>query len=505
MLPLAVTSVGVALLSGAVLAVGCTRNSADASHRPRGDLVTRAGLAPPPTARDQKTATDPSIAQALSAAFRSAADRALHAVVQVTIERSASPQDMAQVPDDLRRFFGWQGQSQGPMPPEVGTGSGVIFDNQGHILTNNHVVANADRVRVRLVDGHEYSAKVVGADPSTDVAVIQIEPGKGGAPLDPITFGDSDSLRAGDWVIALGNPLGLDFTVTAGIVSARGRQLGGDASALQSFIQTDAAINPGNSGGPLVDVSGRMVGMNTAIVGGERFIGYGFAVPVNLARRMMSDILEYGFVRRPRLGISVSNVTAVDAEAYGLDRIAGAEVNRVEEGSPASKAGLQIGDVVVALEGKPIIDANDLTTALAERKPGDKVRLTVIRNRQRREITAELAEFAHQPESRPSAPAGNTPAERLGFEAQAVTPDIARQLGLRAARGVVVTGVVPYGSAASAGIRPGQVLLSINGQAIKSVDDVDAIARRLKPGQVASIRLRDPELGETIVNYRLER
>jgi serine protease Do len=447
---------------------------------------------------------DPQIARALSNTFRAAADRALHAVVQVTVEESASraSQQQQQVPDDLRRFFGFGDAQPGPAPPQTGTGSGVLFDAEGRIITNNHVVANADKLRVRLLDGHEYTAQVVGADPSTDIAVIKIA-ATNGEKFPTVTLGNSDSVRVGDWVLALGSPLGLDFTVTAGIISARGRQLSGEAGALESFIQTDAAINPGNSGGPLVDLYGQMVGVNTAIAGGQRFVGYGFAVPVNLARRVVRDLLAYGYVRRPRLGISVGNVTAVAAEAYHLDRIAGAEVKAVEEGSPAARAGIAVGDVVVALDGRPIETATDLTTELAQRKPGERVRLTLIRNGQRRDVTVELAEFAR---TRTTADRGTpraTPAARLGFDVAPLTAQIAQELGMRERSGVVVTSVAPYSAAAAAGLRRGQLVLRINDQEVRTPQDVARIAAQLRSGQVASVRVRDPQIGETIVNYRI--
>jgi serine protease Do len=427
-------------------------------------------------------------------------------VVQVTVERNAtlaSRRQPQQVPEEFRRFFDFGGADPSqPLPPEVGTGSGVIIDNDGRVITNNHVVADAERLRVRLVDGREYTATVVGTDPNTDIAVIKLTTATPER-FATISLGNSDSLRVGDWVLALGSPLGLDFTVTAGIVSARGRQLSERAGALEAFIQTDAAINPGNSGGPLVDLYGRMVGVNTAIAGGPRFIGYGFAVPVNMAQRVVRDILEFGYVRRPRLGISVSNVTAVDAEAYKLDRILGAEVNSVEEGSPAARAGLQVGDVVVALDGRPIENATELTSQLAQRKPGDRVRLTVVRNGQRRDITAELAEFERSRDRTTARPAPDSPAARLGFDVATLTPQLAQRLGIEANRGVAITTVVPYSTAAMAGFRAGQIILSINGQEVKTPSDVERIASRLAAGGVASVRVRDPEIGETIINYRL--
>lgn len=479
-------------LAAAIVTAGCASSNAAPNHQrdvPRG----RTG--------GDVADVDPAIARGLSAAFRAAADRALHAVVHVTTERGASRPEMAQLPmpEEFRRFFGFNGQQ--PLPPQIGTGSGVIYDDEGRILTNHHVVANAERVHVRLLDGREFAAEVVGSDPSTDVAVIRIE--ATGDPLTPVVLADSDSLRVGDWVLALGSPLGLDFTVTAGIVSARERQLGGQASALQSFIQTDAAVNPGNSGGPLVDLEGRMVGITTAIAGAERFIGYGFAVPSNLARRMASDLVELGFVRRPRIGIRVSDVTAVDAEAYGLDRIAGAEVNAVEPESPGASAGLRAGDVVVGLDGRPIETATQLTTELAERRPGERVRLTIVRDRARRDVTVTLGEFERPREARARPSPDASPASRLGFEVAPLTPDLARRLGIRETGGVVVTSVMPGSGAAAVGLRPGQVVISINGRAVERAADVARVAGQLSAGSVASVRVRDPELGETVLNYRV--
>ena len=446
---------------------------------------------------------NPEVARALSNTFRSAANRVLPAVVQVSVERDArrvtAPQQ--QLPDFFR-FFGIP-DDQMQVPPQSGMGTGFIIDSTGYIVTNNHVVADADRVRIRLVDGREFTATVTGRDESTDIAVVRIQAGER-ADLPTVTLGSSDSLRVGDWVLALGNPLGLDFTVTAGIVSARGRQLSGRPGALEAFIQTDAAINPGNSGGPLVDLLGRVVGVNTAIAGGSRFVGYGFAVPIDLAQRVISDLLAHGYVRRPRLGISVSDVTAVDAEAYRLPSISGAEVNTVEPGSPAANAGLQIGDVIVAVDGTSSSDASELTTGLARRQPGDQVRLTVVRGGARRDVSVRLGEFQRPAAAGVQTPPGaNAGGATLGLQLQSLTPELRSRLGISGSDGVVITGVQPASAAATAGLRAGQVVLQINGQAVRSVEDARRIAGTLRPGSVASVRVRDPELGETIINYRI--
>ena len=448
------------------------------------------------------TLGEPTIARALSNAFRAAADRALPAVVQVAVERQARTAAAPQQMPEFFRFFGIPEDQMQQQPPQTGTGTGFIIDSAGHIITNNHVVAGADRVRVRLVDGREFTATVTGRDEATDIAVVRIQPGQGAA-LPVVPLGDSDSLRVGDWVLALGNPLGLDFTVTAGIVSARGRQISGRPGALEAFIQTDAAINPGNSGGPLVDLMGQVVGVNTAIAGGTRFVGYGFAVPIDLARRVVSDLLAHGYVRRPRLGIAVSDVTAVDAEAYRLPSVSGAEVNTVEDGSPAARAGLRIGDVIVALDGETIADATSLTTRLARRQPGDEVRLTVVREGARRDVTVRLGEFDRPAGGRATPPPPDASGGALGLQLQPLTPEVSARLGITGTNGVVIAGVQPNSSAAAAGVRAGQVLLGINGQAVRTVDDARRIVGGLRAGSVASLRVRDPEIGETIINYRV--
>ena len=480
-------------------------------------VLAAAGCEPGSVARGQEVAVkskvearpepgqagaDTAAARALSAAFRAAAHRALPAVVYVFVEREGPTGARAvPIPEPFRRFFEFPEPEWEP-PPQRGNGSGFILDAEGNIITNDHVVADASRITVRLLDGREFDAEVVGSDPTTDVAVIR--PAEEVEDLPHVELGNSDDVQVGDWVLALGNPLGLDFTVTAGIVSAKGRQLSGRETALESYIQTDAAINPGNSGGPLIDLQGRVIGVNSAISGGPRFVGYGFAVPANLARRVVDDLLEYGYVRRPRLGIRISSVTAVDAEAYGLEEVAGAEVNTVEEGSPADEAGLEIGDVIVALDGEPMDDATALTTALAERQPGEEVVLTVIRDGKRRRLTAKLGEFPH-PGKGERAAAGERGAEELiGFSVEPLTPDIAGRLDYDVDRGVVISNVKRYGAAAAAGVRPGQLVLRLNGQRVRSVAEFRSAARSLEPGDVVSLRVRDPDVGETIINYRTE-
>ena len=441
---------------------------------------------------------------ALSNAFREAAEHTMPAVVFVAVERSVDAN--AFLPEGHREFFGIP---DGEAQPMIGSGSGFVYDEDGLVLTNHHVVAQAEAIRVRLQDGHEYDAELVASDPTTDVAVLRVRLPEG-RKLPVAPQGASAALRVGDWVLALGNPLGLDFTVTAGIVSAVGRQLEPRAGTLQSYIQTDAAINPGNSGGPLIDLRGRVVGINTAI-SGSRFIGYGFAVPIEIARRVASDLVALGYVRRPMLGVRIEDVTEVDAEVYGLEQIAGAEVKRVEPQSAAAEAGLRVGDVVTLVDGEPVRDATALTARLALFQPGDEVELTVVRDGAVQRLRARLGEFPNEPRSTPVAGAPATEGRRLGFDVAPLTPALAREFD-QAARdvgvsapdeGVVVTTVTPNTPAENAGIRPGQIVLRLNGRAVDDVSAIESLAASVRSGSAVSVRVLDPDIGETIVNYRV--
>ncbi|MBX6362981.1 MAG: Do family serine endopeptidase [Gemmatimonadetes bacterium] len=448
---------------------------------------------------------DTGLAANLSSTFRAAAAKALPAVVQIRVQTQPRvAQGGRGFPGLPPGFFGFPSPDESA--PRQGTGSGFIFDPQGYILTNNHVVEDATDVVVHMVDGREFTAQVVGRDPNTDVAVIKIEPR--GGPLPVATFGNSDQLQVGDWVLALGNPLGLDFTVTAGIVSAKGRSIGilaengQNQAALESFIQTDAAINPGNSGGPMVDLLGRVVGINSAIESPTGyFAGAGFAIPINLARRVASDLMKYGVVHRPRIGVTITPVTAADAEVYGLPSVSGALITSVAPDMPAARAGLQVGDVVTAVDDQPIETSVQLQTALAQRKPGDVVTLTIYRNRSPRKVQVKLGEFETAARPTTGQPAKPAAEQRLGFQVAPLTPQIAQQLGLEVTSGVVITNVPPL-SPAYQRVGRGQVIKEINGQPIRNMADVERAIAKIKPGDIVSLRLIDPQLGETVANYR---
>jgi serine protease Do len=447
---------------------------------------------------------DTTTALALSAAFRSASERTLPAVVFISVEqRQQALARPDQIPPSLRDFFGG---SQGPQPPQQGTGSGFIIDTRGHILTNNHVVADAARLSVRLVDGREYNARVVGADVSTDIAVIKIDP-RPGETLPTAPLGESDNLRVGDWVLALGNPLGLDFSVTAGIVSAKGRQMPGANDALESFIQTDAAINPGNSGGPLIDLFGRVVGVNSAIFGSTRFVGYGFAVPISLARRVASDLLEFGYLRRPRVGLFVRAVQAVDAEINKLPEVRGALISSVEPGGPGEAAGLDAGDVVLSVNNERIRDDADLITRLASMRPGQQVSLGIAHQGKPATVTIKLGEFPRPPKAAEAAPPDSAPRHQqvLGFSVRDISQADARGQQFTGKGGVVVDEVPQYGAAYLAGIRSGFILLAVNDKPVNNAEDVRRIAQDIKPGSAVSLRFFNSGLtppAPMVLNYR---
>jgi serine protease Do len=490
---------------------GCGEDNA-ANAQSRGSLTqVREQLGPVPMSLDTATAAR------LSGAFRGAADRALPAVVQIRV--TTRPETNT---GNTRRFqlpFQIPGMPEGMDPSPRGgrgTGSGVIFDARGYILTNNHVVQNAATVRVVMVDGREYDGKVVGTDPNTDVAVIKIEPRRG-EQLPFAQLGNSGDLRVGDWVLALGSPLGLEFTVTAGIVSAIGRQLNiieptSAGTSLEAFIQTDAAINPGNSGGPLVDLLGRVMGVNTAIQSPTGyFAGAGFAIPIDLARKVASDLIEFGVVHRPRLGVGVDPITEADAEAYKLPEVAGAEIVSVDPQMAAAKAGIKMGDVVIALDGEPIRTATSFMAKLAMKRPGDRVKLDIIRYGQPVSANVQLGEFEAPRAERPVASARPSAADLLGFRVQAWTPELAsrvRGADVSEARGqIIVTDIDPYSPAFEGNVRNGLEIVSINGQKVNSAQDVERVASSVKSGDVITIvgKAPAPDAPPRIYNFRARR
>ncbi len=364
----------------------------------------------------------------------------------------------------FRRFFGEVPQRE---YRQRGLGSGFIISKDGYIVTNNHVVERAKEIQVILEDGESYDAKVVGKDPKTDLALLKINPKK---ELKAVTFGDSDSLRIGDWVIAIGNPFGLGHTVTAGIVSAKGRSLG--LGQYDDFIQTDAPINPGNSGGPLFNLKGEVVGVNTAIVAGGQ--GIGFAIPSNMAKYVIEQLKTKGKVVRGWLGVLVQQVTPEIAESLGLKEPQGALVSDVTPGSPAEKAGIKRGDVIVEFDGHRIKEMPDLPKLVATTPPGKEVKIKIIRERQQKELKLKVGELKEESFSRHE----NSSNRDIGLSVSDITPEIASRYELKDRRGVVVTDVERGSVAEMAGFQPGDIILEINREPITSTDDYTRVLER---------------------------
>jgi serine protease Do len=352
---------------------------------------------------------------------------------------------------------------------EQSMGSGVIVSEDGYILTNNHVVADASRVRIFLPDRREFQAKIVGTDPKTDIAVLKVD----GQRFAYAPFGDSSKVRVGEFALAIGNPFGLGQTVTLGIISAVGRGNIGIVD-YEDFIQTDAAINPGNSGGALVNATGELIGINTAILarGAQGNQGVGFAVPSELARAVMDQIIREGRVVRGYMGVGLQDVTPGVAEALGMKEPRGVLVAEVAKGSPADEAGLERGDILVEIDGKPVADSRAFRMRVAQTKPGSRMKVTVLRADARREVTVDLTELPGE-EGPKAATGGDALSERLGITIAPLAGDLRRRLSLPDdARGVAVVQVEPDGRAQAAGLRPGDVIQEVNRSPISSPEEL---------------------------------
>ena len=369
-----------------------------------------------------------------------------------------------------------------------GLGSGMIIDPRGHILTNYHVVAGATNIRVVLASGDEYSAKVVGTDQKTDLAVIRISP-KGALPS--VTFGDSDKVKVGEWVVAIGHPRGLDQTVTQGIISAKHRTGITEPSSYEDFLQTDAAINPGNSGGPLLNLRGEVIGVNAVIVsqsGG--FEGIGFAIPSNMALYIAKQLIAHGKIERGWLGVSVQDLTPELAKSFGVPGTRGSLIAEVVKGGPADKAGLQKGDIVIAYQGEEIKDSSTLRNEVATSTIGQEVKVSVLRKGKKEELRAIIGNLAD------SAKLLSVSAkERLGGEFRSVTAKEAEKYGFDSGQGIVVTEVDPQGPLGQAGFEVGDIILEINGQQIDSLDGLIGVINTLKTGQKIAVLALDHRSG----------
>ena len=416
----------------------------------------------------------------LNEGFSAVLEPLLPAVVNISTSKVVKNQQRGESPffNDpfFRQFFG-EGEQQPREQREHSLGSGVIVNPEGYILTNNHVVDGASDVQVTLSDKRQLKAKIVGTDPRTDIAVLKIPASN----LATVTLGDSSKAKVGDVVLAIGDPFGIGETATMGIVSATGRRnlsLEGPGG-YEDFIQTDASINPGNSGGALVNTRGELIGINTAIIsnGGGGNQGIGFAVPVNMARGVMEQILKTGKVTRGYLGVSIQGITPDLAKAFNLPSAEGALVGDVTPDSPGAKAGLQKGDVITSLNGQKIADYTDLRLRISQTPPGTSVNLEVYRNGQKQQMKATLVEFPEKAETAQNAPEGETPTLE-GVQVENLSNDIAQQLNLPAGtRGVVITRVDPDSTAAETGLERGDVIQEVNRKPVNSVEQFRAAVR----------------------------
>jgi serine protease Do len=451
------------------------------------------------------TGTQPAPAPAgVPGSFADLAERTSPAVVNIQTSRTVGGpggQGGGQGPGGpgprhpLEEFFGPFGPpfeeffERGPRKvPSLGTG--FVISPDGYILTNNHVIEDVDEIEVHFSDGTELGATVVGRDPRTDVALIRVD---SKAPLQALPLGDSERVRPGDWVVAIGNPFGLEHTVTAGIVSARHREINADPDArrFDDFIQTDAAINPGNSGGPLINLAGEVIGINTAI--NPRANTIGFAVPINIAKDVLPQLRTAGKVSRGWLGVYIQPIEPEMTEMLGLDDTKGALVSKVEPGSPADEAGIKSGDVVVSFDGKPIDKMNELPRQVASMAVGRKATLEVLRKGERKRLEVELGELDSGIEQAKAEPGGEG-RPKLGLSVQELSPEIAQQLGVESGRGVLVTSVVPESPADQAGLRRRDVVLEVNQQPVTNVKSFRSAIGTGEKGALLLVRRGDAEI-----------
>ena len=455
-----------------------------------------------------------------SNAFVSIAEHVTPAVVSIQAERDARSRTQRaprrNAPPGLEDFFQ---QFDPRQQPQEASGSGFIVSKDGYILTNNHVVENFDRVSVTLTDHRIFKAKVVGRDPTTDVAVIKIE----GKDLPTATLGNDESARMGEWALAIGNPLGLDFTVTAGIVSAKGRGgtdlpgLGRGDYSITDFIQTDAAINPGNSGGPLVNSRGEVIGINSAIASQSGYYqGYGFAIPVTLAKQVMDDIIEHGRVRRAVIGVAISPVDAEDAAVAGLKEITGVKVGGYSgDNSPARAAGLEAGDIIISADGKPTDRVSTLQRIIRGHEPGETVTVEVMRYGTKKTFRVKLAEApsetavaARESEDDSAAPASGISYDKIGVRLEPVSAEFARANRIAEAnRGVRVVDVNASGPARNR-LFPNDIITAVLFPAprkeVRSIDDLQGVLSRAKDGDYISLLIFDAQRNTTrVANIRV--
>jgi len=437
------------------------------------------------------TSEDIAILDKSSKAFVNVVKQAKPAVVNIKVEKtttrnygnSLGPEDMFNNPF-FEQFFGPQFRRQQPQPREYtqhGQGSGFIISKDGFILTNNHVVAGADSIKVTLSDDRDFDAKVIGTDPQTDVALIKIEDPEN---LPVLPLGDSANLEPGEWVIAIGNPFGLSQTVTVGVVSATGRDSVG-INDYENFIQTDAAINPGNSGGPLINGRGEAVGINTALfsrTGG--YMGIGFAIPINMAKSVENQLQKSGKVTRGWLGVVIQNVTKDLADSFGLKQVGGILVSEVQKDSPASAAGIKQGDVILRLDDIELKDVSDLRNRVALLQPGSKAMVEVMRNGREKKIQLTIGEQPANFSKQGPGSDNDTSLNQYGLTLQELTPELAKKFEYEENSGLIISDVASGSTAEAAGLKPGQLVEEVNRERVTTLNDLQNVLKQSKSNKV---------------------
>jgi serine protease Do len=456
-------------------------------------LLLAAGLPSALTAKETPT-------QMVPASFSELAKKAKTTVVNIRTEKIIKGGGRV-----FRHFFGPFGERNpfedffGPFMDnqpnrdfrQRSLGSGFILDSEGYIVTNNHVIEDADKIRVRLFNDEELDAEVVGRDPKTDLALIKIDTDE---TLTPLVMGDSDLLEIGSWVVAIGSPFGLEQTVTAGIVSAKGRIIG--SGPYDDFIQTDASINPGNSGGPLINLKGEVVGINTAIVASGQ--GIGFAIPINMAKKIINQLKEGGEVTRGWLGVAIQNLTDELKSYYQMGDRDGVLVTQVFQDDPADRAGIKAKDVIVAIDDQPVSTSRELSRIIADSPVGGKVKITFIREGKEQSISVTLAKRDDSEERLASDPDST---EALGFKVSELTAEMAQRLGLdQSETGVVVSWLDPSGKGAGAGLQQGDLIKEVNHAGIESVEDFERETKKGKADGTLQLLIMRPRVGFLVIN-----
>ena len=442
--------------------------------------------------------------QEFSETFATIAEKAKPSVVLIRSKKSVKVSRQNSRNPFFDDFFG-PATPQQPQEPrtEQGLGSGVIMSKDGYILTNNHVIDGADDITVSLPDKRELKAELIGTDPRTDIAVIKVKE----TDLPVLSFGDSDQLRVGEWVMAVGNPFGFEHTVTAGIVSAKGRGgvlENGGRYFYQDFIQTDAAINPGNSGGALVDLDGNLMGINTAIFSrGGGFQGIGFAIPSNMARDIMTRLIKDGKITRGYLGVFIQSIDEDLAASMGLKERKGAIVTEISKDGPAANSNLKVGDIVTTLNGQPIDDSDALRNLIATFPPGTAVRMDVLRDGKPSKVTVTLGELPENPDQVASTETEHkNAASRLGIDVQDLTPDIARRFQYDADSGVIIAKVEAGSVAEDKGLQRGDLVREVNGKPVTNVREFVAIVRGFTGGQAVRFLIQRGN-GQFLIGIRI--